>query len=81
MNNIKDELKSVLDEVADQETKSCCESLTEEEAVKLKSDIERSFKLIKGVMPLITIKELRRNGNTILWKLLCKTEIMSSTNL
>lgn len=81
MDSIKDQLKNAVDEIADQQTKDCFASLTEGEATKLKADIERSFSLIKGVMPLITIKELRKNGNVITWKLLCKTEIMSSTKL
>lgn len=81
MGNIKAELKKAINEHADDETLDCFEKLTEADAVKLKKDIEKSFDMIEGIMPIITIKELRRNEDVIRWKLLCETEIHSMTRL
>jgi len=75
MSSIKEQLKGELDETADQQTMDCLDSLTEEEAIKLKSDIEKSLKLIDESIFSITIKELRKTETTMMHKILCKTEI------
>lgn len=81
MGSIKEQLKGELDEIADQQTMDCLDSLTEEEAIKLKSNIEKSLELIDEVMLSITIKELRKNETTIIHTIVCKTEIKGFTPL
>lgn len=81
MGSIKEQLKDELDEIADQQTMDCLDSLTEEEAIKLKSNIEKSLELIDEAMLSITIKELRKNETTIIHTIVCKTEIKGFTPL
>jgi hypothetical protein len=78
---MKNELLEMLDKEADQNTKSCLESLNDREIQKLWIEIHEFRKELPGVAPVITVKELRRTKDVVTWKLSCRYEVHSSTQL